>query len=262
MGYAENDGIRQKFIAKERDSESGLDYFGARYYSNGLGRFTSSDPSNVSISRANPQSWNRYSYALNNPLRYLDRNGKWPTPAYGGTWTHADIVDHAFPGLSQHQRQVIKDGSARVDQDQSRAGAYKHGMTPYHGDRGQAIRDSNQYVKDSEGAARAAQKDYADKGGKGLSDGALEAYSPAFHERTDETSPAHAGQQEWRGLGEGNFRERMAEREEAAEHVANESSATDAEKAASIEAARQTFRETFDELAYQEAIKDPKEKKK
>src|SRR5207302_10388554 len=60
QGYGVNDGARQKFTQKERDNETGLDYFGARYYSSSQGRFTSTDPSRVSIHLGNPQSWNRY----------------------------------------------------------------------------------------------------------------------------------------------------------------------------------------------------------
>src|SRR5262249_5245163 len=41
--YGASDGVRQKFTSKERDTESGLDYFGARYYSSAQGRFTSPD---------------------------------------------------------------------------------------------------------------------------------------------------------------------------------------------------------------------------
>src|SRR6266700_171778 len=51
------DGLRQKFTAKERDTETGLDYFGARYYSSGQGRFTGVDPSHVSVNLGNPQTW-------------------------------------------------------------------------------------------------------------------------------------------------------------------------------------------------------------
>jgi RHS repeat-associated protein len=69
-------GPRSKFTAHPRDSESGLDYFGARYFPGAQGRFTSPDPSMLSTVLANPQSWNRYSYALNNPLRYVDPNGE------------------------------------------------------------------------------------------------------------------------------------------------------------------------------------------
>lgn len=48
----------------------------ARYYSSGLGRFMAVDPAAESINLSNPQSWNRYIYALNNPLRYVDPNGQ------------------------------------------------------------------------------------------------------------------------------------------------------------------------------------------
>ncbi len=47
----------------------------ARYYSSSLGRFMAVDPGSKSIDPENPQSWNRYSYALNNPLRYIDPDG-------------------------------------------------------------------------------------------------------------------------------------------------------------------------------------------
>ncbi|MFL5600552.1 MAG: RHS repeat-associated core domain-containing protein, partial [Gemmatimonadaceae bacterium] len=44
LGYASGDGVRQQFTAKERDVETGLDYFGARYYASTSARFTSPDP--------------------------------------------------------------------------------------------------------------------------------------------------------------------------------------------------------------------------
>ncbi len=62
---------------KERDTESGLDYFGARYYANALGIFVTPDPVMNSARPANPQSWNRYSYVANNPLRFRDPAGLW-----------------------------------------------------------------------------------------------------------------------------------------------------------------------------------------
>ncbi|WP_263418066.1 RHS repeat-associated core domain-containing protein [Terriglobus albidus] len=64
------------FTDKERDQESGLDYFGARYYGSSIGRFMSPDPSGLAYaSPGNPQSLNLYSYALNNPLRFIDPSG-------------------------------------------------------------------------------------------------------------------------------------------------------------------------------------------
>jgi len=61
---------------KERDTESGNDYFGARYYSSAMGRFMSPDPSQLYYADpTNPQSFNLYSYALNNPLKNSDPTG-------------------------------------------------------------------------------------------------------------------------------------------------------------------------------------------
>jgi RHS repeat-associated protein len=64
-----------KFPGKERDSESGLDNFGARYDSSSVGRFMSPDPLMASARVWDPQTWNRYSYALNNPLLFIDPTG-------------------------------------------------------------------------------------------------------------------------------------------------------------------------------------------
>lgn len=64
-----------KFTGKERDSETGLDYFGARYNASNMGRFISPDPGNIGVNPLYPQSWNAYSYSLNNPLSLTDPTG-------------------------------------------------------------------------------------------------------------------------------------------------------------------------------------------
>ena len=76
LGYSNGDGIRQQFTSKERDVETGLDYFGARYFAATQGRFTSVDPLLESADPLMPQSWNRYSYVLNNPLAFTDPTGE------------------------------------------------------------------------------------------------------------------------------------------------------------------------------------------
>jgi RHS repeat-associated protein len=62
---------------KERDAESGLDNFGTRYNASSMGRFMTPDPLLNSGQPWNPQTWNRYSNTLNNPLRYTDPTGLW-----------------------------------------------------------------------------------------------------------------------------------------------------------------------------------------
>ena len=64
------------FSGKERDAETGLDYFGARYFSGAQGRFTSPDEPFADQSPADPQSWNMYAYVRNNPLKNTDPNGR------------------------------------------------------------------------------------------------------------------------------------------------------------------------------------------
>ncbi len=70
-----------KFTGKERDTESNLDYFGARYFSSSLGRFMSPDAKSGSAKRLEyPQDSNLYSYTVDNPLRYFDPDGRdWQT---------------------------------------------------------------------------------------------------------------------------------------------------------------------------------------
>lgn len=70
------DGPTQKFTGKERDNESQLDYFQARYFSGAGGRFTSADAPFADQRASNPQSWNLYSYTRNNPLVRVDPNGR------------------------------------------------------------------------------------------------------------------------------------------------------------------------------------------
>ena len=82
---------------KERDTESGLDYFGARYYGSNMGRWMSPDwadkPEPVPYSSLdNPQSLNLYGYVLNNPLSKDDPDGhccEWAKQKYAQAqkWT-------------------------------------------------------------------------------------------------------------------------------------------------------------------------------
>ena len=66
-----------KFSGKERDAESQLDYFGARYYDHAIYSFISVDPEIPTRAVLyNPQGWNLYNYCWSNPVSNLDPDGK------------------------------------------------------------------------------------------------------------------------------------------------------------------------------------------
>jgi RHS repeat-associated protein len=80
LQFVNSDSNHYKFTGKERDSETGLDYFGARYYSNGLGRFVTPDWAAKATAVpyaefADPQSLNLYSYVRNRPKAIADADG-------------------------------------------------------------------------------------------------------------------------------------------------------------------------------------------
>ena len=83
---------KEKFTGKERDTETGLDYFGARYYDPAIGRWISVDPA---LSKMTPNelvefqdgqllSNSSYNYTYNNPIIYTDPDGQAPNPAVIG----------------------------------------------------------------------------------------------------------------------------------------------------------------------------------
>ena len=74
--FVNNDSNHYKFIGKERDNETQLDYFGARHYGNWIGRFVTPDEPFADQHTAYPQSWNLYVYAHNNPASNMDRDGR------------------------------------------------------------------------------------------------------------------------------------------------------------------------------------------
>ena len=75
-------GTKRKFTDHERDSETGLDYMGARYYTSLTGRFMSPDLPFLDQNSLNPQRWNLYSYGRNNPIAFSDPTGHAPESAF------------------------------------------------------------------------------------------------------------------------------------------------------------------------------------
>jgi RHS repeat-associated protein len=109
LGYA-GDTVRQKFTGYERDNETDLDYAKARMYKYSHGRFTAPDPLLSSGRVENPQSWNRYTYVLNNPLLYIDPLGlyEWAETA-GGSATDDELLERSRDKtLKKKERKLAK----------------------------------------------------------------------------------------------------------------------------------------------------------
>ena len=108
MGYGASDGVRDKFTGQQRDTETGLDFFQARYYSNSHGRFLSADPLQASADAHRPQTWNRYSYVLNNPLKLVDPSGmseQHPSPEDSSADLHGSGGGGALTGGAYKQEE-------------------------------------------------------------------------------------------------------------------------------------------------------------
>jgi len=78
----------KEFVGKEKDEETGLYYFGARYLDAKVGRFTAADPVRAVNPHNNetneklllsPLQLNIYAYGLNNPMKFVDSSGLSPT---------------------------------------------------------------------------------------------------------------------------------------------------------------------------------------
>lgn len=125
-----------------------------------------------------------FNYSFNNPLKYVDTDGKWPT------YIHNRILETAFSGvLTPKQIEILKNASIKVDADQSKEGSYKHAMRATGQSKEDAERKMNEFISGK-------QDVFISKEGNE----ALEALGEAMHPLMDATSPAHEGFQEWEGL--------------------------------------------------------------
>jgi RHS repeat-associated protein len=168
QGYSVADGVRQKLSGKERDDETGLDYFGARYYASTQGRFTSPDPLSFwMLDRkkqpeylANPQRWNKYVFVLNNPLRYVDPDGLAEVP----TWENLDKklredlakrlgkdAEKTWNGWSNDQRQNLLNARAVLIE----SGLWNKVCAVAYGEIKQDSRYGVQFTADNKGYALA-----------------------------------------------------------------------------------------------------------
>jgi len=133
------DTVNQKFTGKERDAETSLDFFQARYYGAGMGRFMSVDPANAGAEPSDPERWNAYSYAGNNPLSRIDPDGLDYHVCLDGNQQCIDVAsDQAFQEAAQHPGIGILVGGdaqsgviyADEDGNQVQIGTYEHFLGP------------------------------------------------------------------------------------------------------------------------------------
>jgi RHS repeat-associated protein len=128
VGYGSDGAVAQKYTSKERDAETGLDWFESRYYSSAQGRFTSPDEFKGGFLDAfsgqaafqagplpyadisDPQTLNKYAYVRNNPLRYTDPNGHCLEDACIGEAILAYTAATAVAGGAIYYAQKLTDG--------------------------------------------------------------------------------------------------------------------------------------------------------
>ncbi|NPU84134.1 MAG: RHS repeat-associated core domain-containing protein [Syntrophaceae bacterium] len=118
-----------RYTGKELDMETGLYYYGARYYDPMIGRFITPDPAlslyipapndNRRLPNGgvfNPVTLNPYAYANNNPMKYVDPDGLWTTPVHLGqtiNWLKKDDFVRSYLNLGRIER--VAAANAAVD---------------------------------------------------------------------------------------------------------------------------------------------------
>ena len=180
-------------MGKEKDKETGLYYFGARYMEPRIGRFAVIDPVGPVSSQTgkaneklllNPQKLNRYAYSINNPYRYKDEDGRWPEEV------HNSIIKAAFPKLPRSAIIAMQRGSAYVDKFQEPQYSYMHAMRAP----GQSVEEAERLMNNF---IRQKVREYKTLMSQGKTGAAYEALGMATHPITDATSPSHEGMQTW-----------------------------------------------------------------
>ena len=112
------DAVRQQFTAYERDNESDLDFAQARYHNYNLGRFNSPDPLFFQLSMAvDPQRFNLYGYARNNPLKWTDPNGESLYLRGNTAWLQTNILYEQAGGQEEFEKYFhIADGQVLLNE--------------------------------------------------------------------------------------------------------------------------------------------------
>jgi len=174
------DATEHHFTGKERDTESGLDYFRARYYGNSMARFLSPDPYNAILIRQNsiagglpegaaesfftgflenPQNWNKYSYVRNNPLGFTDPTGAAPSPSTGDGHHLIPLREGIKGLLGKDFANKVMTGGPNVAPNIGRTAAHN----AYNAAEQAILEEAEQVSGDSSGWSLSQWKDFATK---------------------------------------------------------------------------------------------------
>jgi len=128
------------FTGKERDAETDFDYFGARYQRAGVGRFTSVDPlMTIDKNLVDPQRWNRYAYVRNNPMRWVDPDGRMVADPWDPEG-HTDLTRTATLGtkMTKEDQAALTKANLEVDAPSNQLNDPAHYM-PGTGTKAEAV---------------------------------------------------------------------------------------------------------------------------
>ena len=115
-------GQSLRFTGKPRDAETGLDFFGARYFSGVQGRFMSSDAPFNDQDAEDPQSWNLYAYGRNNPLTHIDLQGQRDFDINNLLWTGWQVTSGFARGAASSLTGGLIGAPKSTDTLESRVG--------------------------------------------------------------------------------------------------------------------------------------------
>ncbi len=175
-----------RFSSKEIHANSGLYYFGYRFYDPNTHRWVNRDPAGETFDR------NLYRTVFGDPINAVDSNGLWPS---GKGKAHQNSVERVLGSLPRADRDLLKAQQEVADSGQNNATdrSFQHAMSWPGVDAEAARRQANTFVRRELLAARCLEK-------VGEHSEALRRLGNAMHALQDATSPSHTGFQEWGGF--------------------------------------------------------------
>jgi RHS repeat-associated protein len=127
----------KSFTGHERDTESGLDYMMARYYSSSLGRFMAVDPG-YDTALEDPQSWNKYAYTRNNPVKFIDVDGRYVVFPNSSPEFEAQVL-----GAMESAARNDATGRIQAAYDQIRSSSNAFAIYPGDSEHGHPVSEAN-----------------------------------------------------------------------------------------------------------------------